>query len=352
MADQDKDQLTEEATPRRKEQSREKGEVARSRDVGAAAAIAGGLGAMWMAWSFIAAGIVTTTSGILGRLDADGGAQMAGSAALRTLVGTLAPVAVTIMVLGVAAEVAQVGWKPTAKTLVPDFSKMNPLNRIKGLLFSSSTAIELTKALVKIAVVGVVSVMILRSELDGSGRLVGLATSDIMIRLGGLLARLAMGVGAVIVVMAVADVLIERYRHRVKLRMSKQQVKDEYKEMEGDPAVRAKLRGRQREAARRRMMAALETADVVVTNPTHYAVGLRYRMGTDAAPIIVAMGADDTAAKIRDRARRFGIPIASNPPLARGLFAKGKLGGYIPTEFYKAVAALLAWVYRIGGKVR
>jgi flagellar biosynthetic protein FlhB len=170
-------------------------------------------------------------------------------------------------------------------------------------------------------------------------------------RLGEISLRIILHVGMALVVIAIFDIVIERYRHHKKMKMTKEEVKQENKDQEGDPMIKRRIRGKQFELSKRRMIEKVGKADVVVVNPTHYAVAIAYDMTKEAAPRILAMGMDEMAMKIREKARHSGIPVVSDPPLARGLYSKGKLGAYIPPEYYRAVAALLAWVYSVTGRV-
>jgi flagellar biosynthetic protein FlhB len=196
-----------------------------------------------------------------------------------------------------------------------------------------------------------VCVPILLEELDKHGRLAGLSTEALFQRLAQIGIKIVLHAGTVLIVLAILDLLYQRYQHHKKMKMTKQEVKQEHKDQDGDPIVKRRIRGKQMEMARNRMLRAVKEASVVVVNPTHYSVAIRYRLAEDAAPIIVALGVDHVALKIREKARHYGIPVISNPPLARALHAGGKIGGYIPKEHYRAVAELLAWVFKVTGKV-
>ncbi|MDD5309458.1 MAG: EscU/YscU/HrcU family type III secretion system export apparatus switch protein [Deltaproteobacteria bacterium] len=347
MSEQDQEQKTEQPTGKQREKFRDRGDVGKSRDVAAVVSIAGGTAALVFCWSGMASSVITISSGILGRLDGHGKAALVSIAGAKMFLAIVAPVAVTVLVLGIAAELAQVGFHPNLQPLVPDLTRLNPLPRFRQLFFSSGTAIELVKSFVKVVVIGALAYGVLSDELTGQARLVGLVPIEIFARLGRLVLRITIFVGLAMAAVALVDLLIERYRYIERMKMTKDEVKQELKESEGDPLVRNRLRTKQRDLSRRRMLSSIRTADVVVVNPTHYSVALRYRMSVDAAPMIVARGGDELAARIRELARHHGVPVVSDPPLARALFRKGRLYGPIPAELYRAVAALLAWVYSV-----
>ena len=351
MAEHDQDSKTEDPTPKQQQKFREEGNVAKGRDMSAVVSLAAGTGALVIAWPLIANAITGIARTMLSRMDTSGEIGQVLLLAGKSIIMAVAPVALTVLVFGVAAEIAQVGFNFTLKPLRPKFSKMNPIPGIPRIFFSMNTLIELIKSFVKVLVIGFLAYNVLTDELEGSGRLAGLSSNMLMYKLGMLALRLLLHVGVALVIIAVLDILIERYRHHQKMKMTKQEVKQENKDVEGDPKIKQRIRSKQVEIVRRRMLENVASADVVVVNPTHYSVAIVYKMASEPAPRIVGMGKDGLALKIRETARHNGIPVVSNPPLARGLFAKGKLGGFIPPEYYKAVASILAWVYSITGRV-
>lgn len=351
MAEHDQDSKTEEPTPKQRQKFRDEGNIAKGRDLSAVVSLAAGTGALVLAWPTIAKSLSGFTRMTLSRMDASGEIGQLLLLAGKALVFSVTPVAMTILVIGVFAEISQVGLNFTFKPLRPKFSKLNPLPAIPKLFFSANTAIELIKSFVKIIVIGFLAVRVLMEELEGSGRLAGLSSNMLLYKLGMLALRIVLHVGVALIIIAIIDLLIERYRHNQRMKMTKQEVKQEHKDSEGDPKIKQQIRAKQLTMARQRMMDNVASADVVVVNPTHYSVAIGYNVANEAAPRIVAMGRDDIAKKIRETARHNGIPVVSNPPLARGLFAKGKIGAYIPPEYYRAVASILAWVYSITGRV-
>ncbi len=351
MFDQDQDQKTEEPTQKQRDKHREEGQVAKSQDVSAMVTLTAAMAALIASWPLISSSLTGCARVLLGRLEIHGNESMIASIAGRSIVGAVAPVAITVLIIGVAGQLAQVGLIFSLKPMIPSISKFNPIPKLGQIFFSVSAVIELIKSLCKVCVISLLAVQILVEEFENHGRLAGLTVGELLVRMGQIALRIVIHVGVALAFIAVLDLLIERYRNKVKMRMSKQDVKQESKDSEGDPIMRGRVRSKQREIGRMRMMEDVALADVVVANPSHYSVALKYNITEDAAPKIVALGVNELAFKIRERARHEGIPVISNPPLARGLFSKGKLGGYIPAEYYQAVAALLAWVYNIKGRV-
>jgi flagellar biosynthetic protein FlhB len=344
---------TERATPKRREEARKRGQVARSQEVGNALgllalfsilAVLGG----WLLGSFrelMADGLATagdgtdlTPSEALGRLT---GAFWAGGR-------LVLPFLIVGGVVALLASIIQVRPRITPQALKPRFSVLNPVNGVKRL-FSRRSLVTLIKDLVKVAVIGGVAYWTVSSAIPEIVGLTGAGPGQILAVVGGLVLRLGFAVAGAYLVIAVADALFERWQHEKDLRMTKDEVKREHKDQETSPEVRAALRRRAREMANRRMMAAVPSADVVITNPTHFAVALRYARSLPA-PLVVAKGQDRMAFRIMEAARAHGITVLQDPPLARSLFAAVEVGQYVPGESFAAVAEILAYVYRVGGR--
>jgi flagellar biosynthetic protein FlhB len=254
------------------------------------------------------------------------------------------------MLAGVLAGVAQVGFRPTPQALKPDFRRINPASGLKNLL-GPNAVFEAFKTVAKIAVVGAVAALALLPGLTSLAADVGISPAG----LGALSARSALAVAQraafAYLIVGLLDYAWKRYRHEKQLKMTKQEVKDENRQYGVSAEVRAAIRRRQMQAARARMMAAVPDADVVITNPTHFAVALVYD-GTRTAPEVVAKGKDLIAAQIRRVAEEHDVPVISDPPLARALHASVEIGQIIPEELYAAVARVLAFVYRLAGRAR
>jgi flagellar biosynthetic protein FlhB len=346
---------TEKATPKRRAEARKKGQVARSADLSGAVVLLAallGLSALGPNVASVLAGDLRTACELTATpevVDHRGlGAVLTGQARSAGL--AVAPIALICLAAGVISSAAQVGLKVTPSALKPDPRRINPLQGAKNL-FGIRALFEGTKTVVKLAAVGAVAAFALLPQLDELAALVGtpptalgpLLVHDVL----GIVARAAM---AYLVIGAI-DFGWQRWRHERSLRMDKQQVREEQKEHQLPAEVRSALRRRQMQAARARMMADVPQADVVVTNPTHYAVALRYDP-EKRAPQVVAKGADLIAARIREIASEHGVVVVPDPPLARSLHATVEVGQLIPEELYQAVAQLLAFVYRTASRRR
>jgi flagellar biosynthetic protein FlhB len=348
--EKDDSQKTEEPSQKRLDDAHQKGNVANSREV-----------THWFMMFAVIMGVVMVAPGAfdsIGRalvvflaaphaiaMDA-GGIQ----AWLLRLLGTiglaLAPFFGLLMLAGVAATLIQVGPIFTAAPMTPRLSKISPLAGIKRL-FSLQSTMEFVKGSAKIAIVGAMAYYLLRPEFDGLERFFGFDMVALLAVLKTLTIRLIAGVLAVLAAVAALDVFYQRLSRLRRLRMSREELRDEYKESEGDPLVKGRLRQLRMERARRRMMQEVPKADVVITNPTHFAVALRYDQAAMGAPKLVAKGADLVARRIRELAEEHKVPIVSNPPLARALYAGVEVDQEIPPEHYKAVAEIIGYVMRL-----
>jgi flagellar biosynthetic protein FlhB len=346
---------TEKATPRRREEARRKGQVARSVEVNTAAVLLAALAVLALLGPKLLRDLqVVVRDGLLlasqpERVDVEGLPSLArwGLGAFALVV---APIAVAALVAGVLASVAQVRFRITPQALQPSLRKLDPVQGLKRVL-GPQGLFEGVKAIVKTAIVGLVAFLALWPELPALGALTGVDPAAIPGVLGGIVLRVGLKSVAALALVAAADFAFQRWRHEKQLRMSKDEVKREMRQTDVAPEVRQAIRRRQYEQARRRMLADVPTADVVVTNPTHYAVALRYD-GSKPAPEVVARGVDHVAAAIRSVAEAHGVPLLSNPPLARALYREVDLGETIPEQFFAAVAEVLAFVYRTSGRRR
>ena len=244
----------------------------------------------------------------------------------------------------------QVGWMVTFKPMQPKFSKFNPVNGVKRL-FSLQSLIELVKSIAKLALIFYVAYSYFKSKQDLLFLLYDMPLLQVVQLTGSLIFGLGIRICAFYVLIAALDFAYQKYKFHNDMKMTKQEVKDEMKESEGDPQIKSKQRQRMQEASRRRMMQAVPQADVVITNPTHYAVAVAYDANRHEAPVVLAKGSDYLAAKIREAAAEHGVQIVENKPLARMLYANVEIGEEIPPELYAAVAEVLAYVYSLEGKV-
>lgn len=253
-------------------------------------------------------------------------------------------------ILGAASSIVQVGFLQVEDALTPKFDKMNPVEGFKRV-FSLRAVVEALKGILKMAAIGMVLYFLLRGEVHQIPYMMSFSIEQICTYVGAVIVKLLGGVGGVMLVLAGADYFYQRWELEKKMMMTKQEVKEEHKQREGDPMIKSRIRRIQREMASKRMMADVPTADVVITNPTHIAVVLKYSDNLPA-PQIVAMGADHVAEKIKEIARENNIPIVENKPLARTIFKTMKIGQVIPRELFVAVAEVLSYVYRLRRKRR
>ncbi len=338
------------ASERKIRKAREEGQIARSRDLGHFAALAVG-GAALVAFAPL---LVERLRQLLAhglRFDAHALAspqtmlERLSELGLQFLLVVL-PLGLVMALVAVAAALGGGGWNFTTKALQPNFSRLNPLTGVVRL-FSKDQLVQTLKACLLALVLGLVGALYLRAHLQDFTALLMQALPQALADSGGrIYGGLALLVG-VLALFALVDVPLQRFMLLKRLRMSHQEFKQEHKQAEGSPEVKGRIRQRMREASRRRMLAAVPKADLVVTNPTHYAVALRYDEATMAAPRVVAKGADLVAQRIRDLAREHKVPVLEAPPLARALYAHGELEREIPSALFAAVAQVLAYVWQL-----
>jgi flagellar biosynthesis protein FlhB len=344
---------SEKATPKRRNEARNKGQVARSTDLNGSLVLLASLFAlgsfgpklfhklqatMYQGLTQIAHPEVVSKQGI-GKLLLSNFAA-AGSAA--------APIAGTCLLVGVLVNVAQVRPRLNMQALKPDPKRLNPAAGLKRL-FGPASAFEAGKGLLKVGVLAAIAVVTVVPKLKQMSSSVGMSPQDFVSTVATTVLAVAKRLAVAYLVIAIGDYFFQRHRHEKSLKMSKDDVKEEGKSQNLPPEVKSAIRRRQFQAARARMMSAVPEADVVVTNPTHFAVALAYDAGK-AAPQVVAKGPDLVAAQIRRIAKEHGIPVVEDPPLARALHSAVEIGQEIPEEFFQAVAQLLAFVYRVAGR--
>ena len=350
MAEDSDLEKTEQASPQRLEKAREEGDVPRSRELAMFVSLLVSGGSIWFAGQPVVRSLQTLLRGGLQfePADAHDFNLLAGHLA-HLLLGVLlafAPIAGVIVLAAILTPVMIGGWVMSPTALIPDFNRINPMTGI-GHIFSLRTLVELVKAVAKATLVGVVAWMMLRHDsqevlsLGTEPLRAGLSHTASLVWQAYLAMTLALGAVALI------DVPYQLWQYADKHKMTRQELRQEAREAEGDPQIRARIRAQQRELARRRMMAEVPKADVVVTNPTHYAVALKYAEASGRAPMVVAKGMGEVAAKIRELAKEHGVPMLEAPPLARALYANVELEREIPESLYTAVAEVLAYVYQL-----
>jgi len=341
----DRHQKTERATPRRRQKAREQGQVPRSRDLVSVASLGGGLFALPLLGGQLAERLAALTGGLLrlgfGR---DPGAAL--RAASAETVRILWPFLACSALLAVAAGAAQGGL--VVRPLSVDLSRVDPAAGVRRL-FSAGWLAESGKNLIKLAAGALLVGLCLREGLAALPAMAGADLGEAAAGAGRLVMRAVSRGFWFFLVLAGGDWVLERWRFERSIRMTKEEVKDEYRETEGNPQVKARIRSLMRDLARRRMMQEVPRAAVVVTNPVHVAVALRYEAGRMPAPRIVAKGAGVVAERIKEVARRHGVPIVEDRPLARTLF-RLELGSFVPEELYRAVAKILAQIWLRAGR--
>ncbi|MEE9170972.1 MAG: flagellar biosynthesis protein FlhB [bacterium] len=344
---------TEKATPKKREDARKKGNVAKSMEVNTAAVLfTGTLALAFAGTSFL--GNITSMMTVVFQNVADFEVTAADLRSysyqgLLFLLSTLAPIVLSILVMGTTSNLLQVGFLITGEPLKPALKKISPMNGLKRL-FSVRSLEELAKSVIKLTIVGLVIFVTIKGAAKNFVPLMDSSVVNIFSFLGTTMLKVALRASIAIIIMAALDYGFQRWEYEKKLRMSKQEVKEELKEFEGDPLMKSRIRGLQRQAARQRMMSEVPKADVVITNPIHYAVALKYDSDEMDAPLVVAKGARKLAEKIKEIANEHDVPIVENPILARSLYKMCELGMAVPTDLYVSIAEILAYVYGLKGK--
>lgn len=267
-----------------------------------------------------------------------------------TILQILSPFFVIGFSLSVLINILQVKWKITTKPMKPKISKLNPLNGFKRI-FSKDSLFELLKSIVKIILIIYVAYTSIKDHQNELFLLYDIPLFQVILLIGTIVIDTGLKISFVYLIVGIADLIYQRHKFKEDMKMTKQEVKDEYKNIEGNPEIKGRQRSKMREASQRRMMQSLPSADVVITNPTHYAVAIKYDSQKNSAPIVVAKGEDFLAQKIRETAKEHHIEIVENKPLARMLYANVEVGELVPPELYQAVAEVLAFVYHLQGKV-
>ena len=350
MPDESFQEKTEQATPRKRREAREEGNVAKSMEVNSAIVLVVGIvGLKFLAGrymdhlKFVMKWIFTRISVIEITTDNVVDYMIQGFQFLGML---MAPLAIVIMIAGLLSNILQSGFMLSAKTMAPKFSKMNPLKGLKKMV-SMKSFLEVVKGILKVTIIGIVTYITIKNEVDIFPYLIDQNAESLLGIVGAIGYKIGIRASIVLIILAAFDYAYQRYDYEKNLRMTKQEVKEEYKRVEGDPIVKARIRSIQRERARQRMLSEVPKADVIITNPTHLAIALRYDSEKALAPVVVAKGARLIAQKIKEIAKENGVPIVENKPVARMLFKTTDVGMEIPYELYQAVAEILAYVYQL-----
>jgi flagellar biosynthesis protein FlhB len=352
--DVDDSQRTEEPSGRKLGKARDRGQVAQSREINNWFMVGTALGLVAFGGGPIARAIGTALRRYIEvphELSVDGALWPAVTETLGTIGVALALPMLLLIIAALAGSLIQTGLLFAPEKLSPKLDNLSPMKGISRL-FSARGLVEFGKTLAKLAVVVAVVTMQMRPELARLPLMSGLDPGQMLGEIARLIVRMGLGVFVALTFIAILDYAYQRFSFIKSMRMSKQEVKEEFKQSEGDPMIRARLRQIRMERARKRMMAAVPTASVVVTNPTHVAVALKYELGTEGAPTVVAKGAELIAQRIREIATEHKVPIVENPPLARALYANVEVDQQIPAEHYKVVAEIIGYVFRLQGKLK
>ncbi len=354
MAEENKDQKTEEASAKRIQEAEEKGNFTHSREMTSSFILMAAILAFFAIGQQGPIKMMDTWRAILTQSHAltlsSEELYRVFLVVLKSTFFILAPILFTIMFAGIVSNLIQTrGFKVSFHPLLPKFNKLNPLKGF-GRIFSKNSAMELFKSLFKITLVSVIAYQTIKGHWDQIPPLMGFGVGQSMVFMGEVALEIMFKVLLAMILLAAFDYAFQRFTYLENLRMTKQEVKDERKETEGNPQIKQRIRAVQTEMMRRRMMSAVPEADVVVTNPTELAVAIKYDLDNYDAPIVVAKGAGPIAKKIRLIAQDNDVPIVENKPLARVLHKTVEVGQLIPASLYKAVAEILAYVYRLKGK--
>lgn len=352
--DQDQDSKTEEPSGKRLADAREKGQVPKSQEITHIFVLTASLALILMVlpWSF---GRISLS--LVPFIEQPHAVVMDGGGMTQIFIDLVVSVGISmavplllLMVAGVLASVVQVGWLVTTEKVFQfDLSRLNPLAALKQK-FSVKNLVEFAKALAKLAIVSIILFIMLKPLWNSTDHFIAMSMIDIVMETQKLAAKVIFAVILVLVALGGADYVYQRYSFMQQMRMTKQELKDEFKQAEGDPLIKGKIRQLRMERARNRMMGNIPSADVVVTNPTHYAVALKYDGETMGAPTVVAKGVDHLAQRIREIAEEHDVPLIANPALARALYATAEVNEEIPADHYKAVAEIISYVFKMKRK--
>jgi flagellar biosynthesis protein FlhB len=346
---------TEQATPKKKSEARKKGQVAKSSELPGAFIIFFSFLAFLLFGGYMKDRLFRLFYGILNDLLTTeitiSNVTPLFNKLLMDMLLILAPIFIISVVVAILGNYLQIGFLLTGEPLQMKFSKINPLQGAKRL-FSLRSLVDLFKTLLKLTLIGVIVYLSLKGEKDKLLSLSNLPLASFLSYVSRLVVMLGIKIGLALVVLSIFDYLYQRFEYEKGLRMSKQDIKDEYKKSEGDPLIKGKIKEKQRRMALQRMMQDVPKADVVITNPTHFAVAIQYESGKMEAPKVLAKGTDFVALKIREVAKQNGIVTMENRPLARALYDQVEIGQAIPAELFQAVAEVLAYVYRLKGKAK
>ena len=354
MPGQDKHSRTEAPTPNKRKKEREKGNVSRSMDVNSVVVLITGILVIKYMGKDLLNGILQFmteiyTSLVTTHLTTESVIQYSRNGILHFL-GVLSPILVVIMIMGLASNFGQVGFMYSKKAIIPKFSKISPLKGVKRI-FSAKSIVELVKGILKIAIIAIIAYNVIKNHVNEYYSISILTPSAILSFIAGVLFELSIKIAIVLIFLAAADYAWQKHDYEKNIKMTKQEVKEEQRQTRGNPEVKSRIKMLQRQLSRTRMMNAVPDATVIVTNPTHIAVALRYVPNEPSdAPRVIAKGQRKTAERIKSLAKEHNVPVIEDRPLAQTLFQTLEIGMEIPPIFYQAVAEILAKVYKMQQK--
>lgn len=346
---------TEPATAKKLKDARDEGKVVKSKELSAAVDLIALFMSLKIFVPFVAEQFFEIFSGVYNKIpdvvsNAGKGfttvlAHQVVQMALQSIIIAAIPFLLISFIVAILTNILQVGWKVTTKPMQPKLSKINPISGFKRI-FSKDSLFELVKSIAKIGLIAYVAYSYIKDQSDQLLFLYDMELLQAVMFIGNIILDAGLRIGLVYLIVGVADYIYQRHKFNEEMKMSKQEVKDEYKNTEGNPEIKGKQRQRMREASQRRMMQDVPKADVVITNPTHLAVAISYDIGVAKAPVVLAKGEDYLAMKIREAAKEHHIEIVENKPLARMLYTNVDIGAEIPPELYQAVAEVLAMLHK------
>ncbi|MDZ4724411.1 MAG: flagellar biosynthesis protein FlhB [candidate division Zixibacteria bacterium] len=353
MAEENFQERTESASPRRRDKAREEGQVTKSAELNSAFIIALGFTALFLLGPFMAGQLADVMRHILGNatsfdVSASGVSEMFRENIFMYLL-VLGPIFAALLIIGVGSNVAQVGFHISPKALQPKLEKLNIIAGCKRL-FSTKSFVHILRDTIKLIIIGFVGYKVISGEFESFFLLPDMSVSQLAVTMGKLTLLISVKIGVAIFILAVLDYMYQKYEFEKSIRMSKQEVKEEYKETEGSPQMKSRIRQIQREMSRKRMMQDVVKADVVITNPTHFAVAIKYDSDRMNAPFVLAKGERLIALRIKQIALENDIPIIEDKQLARALYKLCEIGQMVPQTLYRAVAEVLAYVYKLKDK--
>ncbi len=348
----DKDDKTEKPTAKKRRESREEGQVLQSREISSAVILLLAFAGLKLSGSYMYEQLLYFTEKVFVNYTIKKNILESGnlwplvSEIFITLFKIVIPIFGIVLIAGLVSNYAQVGFLFTTKTLKPKFGKLNPINGFKRL-FSMKALMEMLKAIFKIVIAGVIAYNYIKDEVYNIINLMDLEIGQIAAYLVDVVFGVALRMALVLVILGIIDYIFQWRQHEKDLMMSKQEIKEEHKQLEGNPEIKAKIKQQQREVSMRRMMSDIPKADVVITNPTHFAIAIKYDAETSVAPIVLAKGQDYIALRIKEIAKENRVEVVENKPLARALYSSTEIGEQIPAELFQAVAEVLAFVYSL-----